>query len=149
MRLVVVIVIALTISACGGGLQAPTAPTVIVAQPPPVTQISGNWSGTFESSNYATSSVLVTINQTSATISGTWAGSGTVREAGTISGTVDSTSFTGTITYSFNQGPTCQGSFSGSALTTTLNWSSAGFTGNCGLASPGNPLGVRFVLQRR
>lgn len=148
MRLVAVSTIALTVSACGGGGNStPTAPSL--PAPPPVAQISGSWSGTFESSNYATTSILVTINQTSATISGTWAGSGTTREAGTISGTVDNSSFSGTVTYSFNQGPTCQGSFSGTASTTTLNWSSAGFTGNCGLSSPGNPLGVRFVLQRR
>lgn len=133
--------------ACGGGSGTPTTPTP--PPPPPVAQISGNWSGTFETSTYATVPILVTLNQTAATISGTWATSGTTREAGTISGTVDSTSFVGTVTFSFNQGPTCQGAFSGTASTSTLNWSSPGFTGNCGLASPGNPLNVRFVLQRR
>jgi hypothetical protein len=70
--------------------------------------------------------------------------------AGNITGTVDATSFTGTITLSINQTAGCSGSFSGSAATasTTLTWSSAGFTGNCNL-NAGNPLSPRFVLQRR
>src|SRR5687767_12401562 len=112
---------------CGGSPTAPSQPP-----PPQPAQVAGVWSGTFESRQYAVSSILVTLNQTGTTISGTWANSGTTPEAGNITGTVDTSTFTGTITYSFRQGPTCQGSFSGAASSATLNWQSAGFTGNCG-----------------
>jgi hypothetical protein len=114
--------------------------------------IQGSWSGTFES-NYSPEAVFVDLTQVgsgnTATVTGTWAMSSGVRARGTISGTVDPSTFTGIITYNYTNGPTCQASFSGSATTSNLNWSSPGFTGNCGLSSPGNPVNGRFVLQRR
>lgn len=136
---------------CGGG-NSPTAPSVPVPPPPPPpASISGSWSGTLESTTYAPLAVFMTLSQTSATVTGTWAAqSGTAGLAGNINGTVDATSFTGTITLSINQTAGCSGSFSGSALTgsSTMTWSGAGFTGNCNL-NLGNPLAPRFVLQRR
>lgn len=131
-----------------GGSKTPTAPTP--PPPPPPAAVAGAWSGTFEATNYATVSILVDLTQVSASVTGTWVKSSPgTRESGNISGTVDQSSFTGTLTYTFGTAPTCMGSFSGTASTSTLNWSSPGFTGNCGLAAPGNPVGVRFVLQRR
>ena len=129
---------------CGGGSN-PVAPS-----PPLPVQIGGSWSGTLESFTYATMSVVATINQAGSTISGTWwttdAG---VPLAGAMNGTVDRGTFTGTITLSVNQRPSCQGAFSGSATLTSFNWSSPGFTGDCGFSAPGNPIGPRFVMQRR
>jgi hypothetical protein len=138
--------LALSTLGCGGS-NSPTAPS----PPPPPAQISGAWSGTLESTTYAPLAVFLTLSQTSATVSGTWAAqSGTAGLAGNINGTVDSATFTGTITLSINQTAGCSGSFSGSALTgaPTMSWSGAGFTGNCNL-NLGNPLSPRFVLQRR
>ena len=141
------LVLALALSACGGK-NNPIAPPP--PPPPQPAQIAGNFSGTFESSTYSPIAIFVSLNQTGTTISGTWSGTtGTNGIAGNITGTVDPSTFTGTISFSFNQTAGCSGSFTGSAAPNTLNWSSPGFTGNCGLSAPGNPLAPRFVLQRR
>jgi hypothetical protein len=134
------------VSACGSSPAAPAA----TPPPPQPAQVSGTYSGTFETSNYQPLAVFVTLNQTSAAISGTWAAqSGANGLAGNITGTVDPSSFTGTVTFSINQTSACTGSFNGNASSSgNMTWSSAGFTGNCGL-SGGNPLSPRFVLQRR
>jgi hypothetical protein len=138
-----IVLSAMLVAGCG----SPSAPSP--PPPPPPAQIAGNWSGTFESATYSPLAVFMTLSQTSTTVTGTWAAqSGSSGVAGNITGTVDATSFTGTITLSINQTAGCSGSFSGSAATATLNWSSAGFTGNCNL-NLGNPLSPRFVLQRR
>lgn len=136
--------VGLVSGSCGGSPAAPTPP------PPPPAQVAGNWSGTLESSNYQPLAVFMTLSQTSTTVTGTWAAqSGSSGIAGNVSGTVDTSSFTGTLTFSINQTAGCSGSFSGGAGASTMTWSSAGYTGNCGLAPPGNPLSPRFVLQRR
>ena len=90
------------------------------------------------------------LNQVGASVTGTWAATGgTVRPVGNISGTVDTASFTGTVTFNYSGGPTCSGSFTGSAGGATLTWNSPGLTtGSCGL-NLGNPLTVRWVMQRR
>jgi hypothetical protein len=137
----------IVLAACGGNTT--TAPTPL--PPPQPAQLLGSWSGTLESGNYVPLAVFVTLNQTSTTVTGTWtAQTGTSGLAGNISGTVDASSFTGTITMSINQNAGCTGSFSGGATTSasTINWTSVGFTGNCNLVS-GNPASPRFVLQRR
>ena len=146
-RLAVLFAVCLT--GCGGGSSSPTAPSP--PPPPPPANVAGQWSGTLESTNYVPLAVFVTLNQTSTTVSGTWAAStGSSGIAGNITGTVDTSSFTGTMTLSLNQSAGCSGSFSGPAATasSTLTWSSAGFTGNCNL-NAGNPISPRFVLQRR
>lgn len=111
-------------------------------------QIAGSWSGTFES-NYTPEAIFVDVTQVSEHVTGTWAMQSGIRAAGTISGDVSKTNFTGIITYSFTGGPVCQASFSGGANSSSMTWTSPGFTGSCGLSSPGNPTNVRFVLQRR
>ena len=142
-RLASVLALVVAFSACGSS--APTAPT-----PPPPANVAGSWSGTLESSNYQPLAVFVTLNQTSATVTGTWAAqSGASGIAGNVNGTTDSSSFTGSITFSINQTAGCSASFSGGASSAaTMTWTSAGFTGNCNLVG-GNPLSPRFVLQRR
>jgi len=139
------LVVCLATVGCGGDSSTPTAPTVVA--PPPPAQISGTWSGTFES-NYSPEAVAMNLTQVGTTITGTWAMTSGVRATGNVSGAVDTSQFTGIITYSLGTN-TCQASFSGSANSSNLAWSSPGFTGACGLTSPGNPVNVRFVLQRR
>lgn len=136
-------------SNCGGSASttvAPSAPT-----PPPPANIAGNWSGTMEASNYQPLAVSMVLSQSGSTVTGTWSAiTGTSRIAGNVTGTTDSYSFTGTLSFSINQTAGCSGSFSGGASSgaSTLTWSGAGFTGNCGLTA-GNPTSPRFVLQRR
>jgi hypothetical protein len=114
--------------------------------------IAGRWTGTLETSTYAPETVNADLAQAaSGAITGTWIETSQVDQAqGTITGTVDDDSFAGTITYTFGPGfPTCSGSFTGPAATDSLTWSAPTFTGNCGLAPPGNPTNIRFVLRRR
>jgi hypothetical protein len=89
------------------------------------------------------------LTQSSGTINGTWAMTSGVKATGIITGTVDKTSFSGNVTYNLTNGASCSGSVSGAAsAATTMTWTSPGLTGNCGLVG-GNPVNVRFVLQRR
>lgn len=136
--------------ACLAGASCGSSPAAPAPAPPQPAQIAGTFSGTFETSNYAALAVFLTLNQTSSTVTGTWgAQSGTSGIAGNITGTVDPSSFTGTVTFSINQSAGCTGSFSGNASSQgNMTWTSAGFTGNCNL-SAGNPLSPRFVFQRR
>ena len=126
---------------------APSPPT-----PPPPANVAGNWTGNLESSNYTASAVNVTLNQTGTNVTGTWAIA--IRDwNGTITGTTDTSSFTGTFTFSgpnaLGAGPRCTGtaSVSGGASTSgpTVVWTSPGFTGSC----TGMPVGLRWNLQRR
>src|SRR3989442_10318597 len=89
-----ILLLVLTATACGGD-KNPIAPTP--PQPPPAA-ISGNWSGTWESSNYSPRAVLINVTQTTASVSGTWATSPDGWN-GTLTGTVDASSFTGTLTF--------------------------------------------------
>ena len=130
----------------------PTAPTTsLPLATPPGGPVAGNWVGVFESSNYATRSSQLTLTHTGASMSitGTWefpgAGQG---QGGTISGTVDTTNFIGTVSYYGNHDPACRASFAGTATNAALNWTSPGFTGVCGLSAAENPVGVQLTLQR-
>lgn len=142
------VIVGLVLAGCSGS-KAPTTPS------PPV-EIAGSWSGylqfTFRSSassqstNLLLAPVTMSLTQMSASVDGTWTESFGLQASGTITGTVDSTTFTGTITYAQPNGPTCSGSFSGSAKSSVLNWSGPGFKGTCGLMA--NLESVRFNLQR-
>lgn len=134
--------------ACGCS-DTPTAPT---PPPPSPVQLAGLWTGTFESQTYSSQAMTMELGQVGNTITGTWAMSTSVLARGNVTGVVDTTTFTGTVTFNLPtpNAPICTASFTGASTRTTIEWSSAGFaTGNCGLTAPGNPLGVRFVLQRR
>lgn len=146
-------VLSVVLAACGGDgpstPMAPTAPTALT--PPSAGPVAGNWVGVFESSNYATRSIQLTLTHTGASMSitGTWefpgAGQG---QGGTISGTVDTANFIGTVSYYGNHDPACRASFAGTATNAALNWTSPGFTGVCGLSAAENPVGVQLTLQR-
>ncbi len=152
----------LVVSASCSEMTSPTAPPPppAAANPvpppapgPPVSgPLAGNWVGAFESSNYATRSIELNLVQTDASMSitGTWAFPGAGQgQGGTISGSVDRGNFVGSISYYGNHDADCRAVFSGTASNAALNWSSAGFTGICGLsATTGNPFGIRLILQR-
>ena len=139
------IVVALFAGGCG---ESSTAATNVGAAS---AAVAGGWSGTFETTTYSTVPIVMDLTQVGATVTGTWATTGgTLRPFGSVNGTVDLTTFSGTMTFKYTDGPTCSAAFSGPASGVTLNWSSAGFTtGDCGLSDPGNPMTVRLVLQRR
>jgi hypothetical protein len=136
--LAVVALAALT-SACGS---TPTGPTTITPPPPPpVANVAGNWSGTWED-RYGVSAFRMNLNQSGSTVTGTWEVEGLT---GSISGSADSSSFTGSFT--LNVGLCTEtAAFSGpaSAGMVTLNWSSVGLVGNC--LNTGR---INIVVQRR
>jgi len=140
--LVAVLVLA---SACGSS--TPTGPT----PPPAPANIAGRWTGNLISSNYAAQAFSMQTSQSSASVSGTWVVSPNDWN-GTITGTTDPSSFTGTITISapnaLGVGARCTGtaSVSGPASSAaTLRWTSPGFTGSC----TGMPTGLVLNLQRQ
>src|SRR5262245_37488988 len=87
--LLAVIAVAALTSACESTPTAPTPPT-----PPPVANVGGNWSGTWEDRTgvYA---FIMNLNQSGSTVTGTWDVEGVT---GTVSGSADAISFTGTFT---------------------------------------------------
>src|SRR5262245_41161050 len=138
----IVAMVALTAAACGDS--NPTAPT-----PPPPAVVSGTWSGTFEfGAPLQQRAITMELTQAGGNVNGTWAVQ-TSGWNGAVTGTVDSTTFSGSLTFNARSvtGAACtgQGSFSGAAGGTTLSWSSPGITGNC----TGMPTSIRIVLQRR
>ena len=136
-------VLAVVCVSCGGGSN-PTAPSP--PPPPPIAQISGAWIGTLTCTGCNTQAVRMTLSQTAGTVTGTWVNE-QLGWAGNVSGTVDATSFTGTLT--LNRATICtgtSGSFSGTASSSALRWSSAGFTGgNC--PSPPSAVGLNLSKQ--
>ena len=135
-----ILLLLLCVSAAGAcGDDDPVAPSAV--------NIAGPWSGTFES-QYLPEAVFMDLTQAGTSVTGTWVMSSGLRANGTVSGSVSGSQFTGLMTYSYTGGPVCQGSFSGSAGISNLTWTSPGFTGTCGLVG-GNPVSVRFVMQRR
>lgn len=112
------------------------------------TQIVGIWSGTLESDNYLPIAAFMDLRQAGTRVDGTWAASGGPRIEGNITGQIEGSNFSGNITFSIQNAPPCSGSFSGSVSGAAFRWNSSGFTGPCSLNN-GNPLGPRFVMQRR
>jgi hypothetical protein len=138
------VLLLLSLAACGGS-GTPTAPT-----PPPIANIAGNWTGNLSSTNYQQVAINLSLAQSGSSVTGTWVSS-IADWNGQITGTTDASSFTGQFTLSapnaLGAGPRCTGtaSISGSAGTTTLTWTGAGFTGSCN----GEPVGLTFHLQRQ
>lgn len=133
------VVITLLSAACG----SPTAPSP--------SSVAGTWTGNMQSSNWNAIAVSVVLAQSAASVSGTWANASNDWN-GTITGTTDPTSFTGTFTISTPNasgvGPRCTGtaSVSGPASSggQTVRWTGAGFTGSC----TGLPVSLVWNLQR-
>ena len=150
-RLALVVVLGVVLIGCGDK-KSPAAPT-----PPRPAAVAGEWSGTFEyqqgSRTGLSQAVVVTLAQTNTTVSGNFAIVGLLA-TGSITGTVDSTSFTGTvqITIPSTGGGLCNGSGAltgpapATSLVQTIRWTGPGFlTADCG----NMPLGLTFALQRR
>jgi len=137
-KFVIGVFVCALVSACGS---SPTAPENFA-------QIGGNWTGTFDSSNWNPIAVKVNLTQSAGSVTGTWAGP--TDWNGTVDGNVDKDNFTGTFTFSGPRsgGGRCSatGSFSGPARTgaSTLKWTSPGFSGDC----TGLPLSVALNIQR-
>lgn len=150
MRRLALVVLGLIVLGCGDK-KSPAAPT-----PPPPASVAGDWSGTFEyqqgTRTGLSQAVVVTLAQTSTTVSGNFAIVGLLA-TGSITGTVNSNSFTGTvaITMPASGGGLCNGSGAltgpaGTSLVQTIRWTGPGFlTADC----TNMPLGVVFALQRR
>ncbi len=151
MRRIALVMLGVAVMACGDK-KSPVAPT-----PPRPASVSGDWSGTFEyqqgSRTGLSQAVVVTLAQTNTTVSGNFVIVG-LTASGSISGTVDSTSFTGTvqITVPATGGGLCNGSGAlagpapATSLVQTLRWTGPGFlTTDCG----NMPIGIAFALQRR
>jgi hypothetical protein len=150
-RWILVVLLGLAASGCGDK-KSPAAPT-----PPRPASVAGDWTGTFEyqqgSRSGLSQAVIVTLAQTNTTVSGNFVIVG-LTATGSISGTVDATSFTGTvqITLPASGGGLCNGSGAltgpapATSLVQTLRWTGPGFlTTDCG----NMPIGVVFALQRR
>lgn len=141
LKLAPLCLLALALVGCGDS--NPVAPT-----PPPPVSIAGAWSGTWESANFTPRAVLIDITQTGGTINGTWVTSPDGWN-GTLTGTVDAGSFSGSLTFNARSttGSACtgNGAFSGMATAGSLRWTSPAITGNC----TGLPTTNSLTLQRR
>jgi len=117
--LVALIAAGLLGAACGS-----TAPTP--------TSIAGSWSGTLQATGSTASTITFSLSQSGGAVSGSWQQTAgpSVSIIGTLTGTVTGSSFSGTMKYTLN-GATCSANLTGPASTTSMTWTSAGFTG-CG-----------------
>lgn len=140
-----VVFLALILASCGGS-KTPTAPT-----PPPLAQVAGTWSGTFEAtlaSGFSQNAVTLALTQAGSGVNGTWVAQ-LPAWSGNVTGTVDTTNFSGALSFNATSstGTACtgSGSFSGPAGGATMTWTSPAITGNC----TGLPTAIRLVIQRR
>ncbi|MEO8682932.1 MAG: hypothetical protein ABI665_28050 [Vicinamibacterales bacterium] len=119
------------------------------ARPSPA-QLSGDWSGTFESSSTQTHAVTTTVTQAGSDFNGRWVTDPAAWE-GTYSGTVDRNDrISGTITINMPQlvGRCDATAAFGGAVSqndSTMDWNLSNFTGNC--SDP--PQNGRITVQRR
>jgi hypothetical protein len=139
-----------------GGIFAAGCSSVKISTPgtpqPPATivDMSGRWSGTFDSANFATRTITLDVSQASACVDGIWV-SVPAEWDGAISGFAGAASFSGQISFESTgtSGEHCIGSgtVSGGVGADTLSWTSTGFTGpGC---SGGLPQAVVIKLQRQ
>lgn len=143
----------LTVQCGGGDTSTPTTPTT----PPPGSSgpgtsvtpadVSGTWSGSFDSSAGSTRRIVLLAFQGGTCVDGAWR-TEPAEWVGAISGYADVNSFSGSITLQSADGSNrCSGvgTVSGSVSGGTIQWTSTGFTGQC----PGGlPQGVTIALKR-
>jgi hypothetical protein len=129
------VVIALVLGAASGCSASPATPSP-APLPGPVVNIAGNWSGTFESENFSTRTITMTVVQGGNCVDGVWT-SGASDWTGAISGFAGADSFSGQISFEAvtESGDRCTGvgNTSGQVGSDTLRWTSTGFTavGQC------------------
>jgi len=129
------VVIALVLAAASACSASPATPSP-APLPGPVVNIAGNWSGTFESGNFSTRTITMTVVQGGNCVDGVWT-SGASDWTGAISGFAGADSFSGQISFEAvtERGDRCTavGNTSGQVGSDTLRWTSTGFTavGQC------------------
>jgi hypothetical protein len=96
--LAVLVAILLALTACGKSRSSPTEPS-------PAPLITGEYTGT-ERANFGTTSLRASLVQASASVTGSY--SNGLGDAGTVTGTVSGTSFSGTLRSTLIAGFTCE-----------------------------------------
>ena len=136
MRLVVALASVLLLSSCG----SPTGPSYPA--------VDGTWTGTFQTANFGTHAIQLTLQQSKNIVNGTWTADGDWN--GTLSGLLEvSGTFSATMTNSVpgaNGGARCAGTATmGGAFTSSLlTLGTNGFAGNCA----GLPTDITMVTHR-
>jgi hypothetical protein len=150
--LVLTLAVAALVAACGvESSRGPTAPGGAAPAPPAPapapTPPAETWSGTFVSGNWPHSPFPITVKlaRTADRITGTWHEVVWLEVGGSIEGTVDGTSFTGTV--SVND---CSGPFRGTLTATEGLLASPGVSEGCGpiYGSVPNPVDIRLLLSK-
>jgi hypothetical protein len=137
--------LALALLACTACGSSPAAPT-----PPPLAQVAGSWSGTFDytvpAGKQAPIAILFDLTQAGSSVNGTYA---TSAFSGTVTGTVTTSAFSGTLTFNAItvSNTACTGTMavSGTAGAATMTWTSPLVTANC----TNTPTAMTFTIQRR
>jgi hypothetical protein len=144
--LVLTLAVAALVAACGiESSRVPTAPPVSAPSPTP-SPPEGTWTGTLAVSNWPYSPLPITVKLVRAgdAMTGTWYETAWGDLGGEIKGTLDDTSFAGTV--SFNS---CSGTFQGTLTATGGQLTSAGVTG-CGPIFAGlpNPVDIKLLMSK-
>jgi hypothetical protein len=153
------LVLAVLALGCGGGdsssmptspLPSPTpTPTPTPTPPMAPANVGGNWTGTLESSGFATRNISIVAFQGGTCVDGAW-NTNPAEWVGAISGVADVGSFSGSVSFERPaDGPgKCGGiaTFSGEVGADTIKWTSPGFTGSC---AGGLPQAVTITLRRQ
>jgi hypothetical protein len=146
---------------CGGDTPLSSTPTPMSPSPPSPSpgpaspspaapaNVAGNWTGTLESSGFATRTISILAFQGGTCVDGAWR-TDPPEWSGAISGFADVSSFSGSVSFERPaDGPgKCAGiaTFSGAVGTDTIRWTSEGFTGTC---AGGLPQSVTMILRRQ
>jgi len=140
---------AVAVVLAGACHRSPIEPTPTPDPTPPLVNVAGNWSGTWEDRDGVTAFVM-NLNQSGTTVTGTWE-LANFDWRGNVSGSVDAKSFSGTFTVNAPRagGGTCTGTAAFAGPTNlgaqTLRWSSVGITGGCSFSTGS----ITVNVQRR
>jgi hypothetical protein len=132
-------------TACGSSMSAPSAATPTG----PFADFAGTWTGTFETANFPTRTITLTVVQTGNCVDGAWISS-TSDWHGAISGLATADAFSGFLSFerSASSGGACNATAAiGSAAGNTLRFT-ADALGAVGACDGGLPRGVVVTLHR-
>jgi hypothetical protein len=148
-RVLVLLLLIATLPACRDARPAsPIAPAQAPPVPAPVPAPTGSsWTGTFSSSNWAFSpfGISTRLAVYGTDVVGGWNDLPWWDFGGSITGTLDGTSFSGTVTING-----CKAEFSGTLTDVRADWTSPGLSGECAPLYPGlpHPAEMRIQLSR-
>ena len=132
---------------CGPATIMTPAPTPTPTGP--FADVSGSWTGTFESSNFATRTIALTASQNGNCVDGAWS-SAPAEWDGAISGLTDATSYSGQFSFErpADGAGKCTGvaTVSGPVGVSSLAWTGTTFTGSC---PSGFPQSITITLTRQ